>query len=267
MAGFPIQLRNLRLHQRLRERLEAARLPLEPRVVDPAEWASLPPPVQRYFRLVLRPGAAMVAGVRIHHRGTFNLGSRKDRWKPFSSDQLVITRRPGFDWSARVRMMPGLSVRVHDAYIAGEGILHAVLGGLVTVADQHGTGEFARGELLRFLAEAAWYPTALLPSQGVRWEAVNDHSAKATLVDGLLTVTMVYRFDQEGMIETVRADARGRMEGRAFIPTPWEGRFRDHQECSGMRIPLEGEVAWLLPEGRRPYWRGRIVDIAHLLAD
>jgi hypothetical protein len=29
-----------------------------------------------------------------------------------------------------------------------------------------------------------------------------------------------------------------------------------------MRIPLEGEVAWLLPTGERPYWRGRITEIA-----
>jgi hypothetical protein len=33
-----------------------------------------------------------------------------------------------------------------------------------------------------------------------------------------------------------------------------------------MQIPLEGEVAWLLPEGPKPYWRGRITDIAYELA-
>jgi hypothetical protein len=27
-----------------------------------------------------------------------------------------------------------------------------------------------------------------------------------------------------------------------------------------MMIPSGGEVAWLLPEGRFAYWRGRIVD-------
>ena len=40
-------------------------------------------------------------------------------------------------------------------------------------------GEVAQGELMRFFAEAAWYPTALLPSQGVRWQAVDDTSARA----------------------------------------------------------------------------------------
>ncbi len=30
-----------------------------------------------------------------------------------------------------------------------------------------------------------------------------------------------------------------------------------------MQIPLDGEVAWVLPEGTKPYWRGRISEISH----
>jgi hypothetical protein len=28
-----------------------------------------------------------------------------------------------------------------------------------------------------------------------------------------------------------------------------------------MLVPLDGEVAWLLPEGAKPYWRGHITEI------
>lgn len=41
--------------------------------------------------------------------------------------------------------------------------------------------DLAEGEFMRFFAEAAWYPTALLPSQGVRWQAVDAHTASARL--------------------------------------------------------------------------------------
>jgi hypothetical protein len=51
--------------------------------------------------------------------------------------------------------------------------------GLSALADLRCEGEIARGELMRYLAEAAWYPTALLPSQSVQWEALDDHSATA----------------------------------------------------------------------------------------
>ena len=160
-------------------------------------------------------------------------------------------------------MMPGLTVRVHDAYIAGKGILHATLFGLVSLVNLRGTPEVAHGELLRFFAEAAWYPTALLPSQRVRWEEVDDASAKATLKDGEITLTMLFRFNENGLIESVRAEARGRTVGAKVIPTPWEGRWSHYELRDGMRIPLEGEVAWMLPEGPKPYWRGRITSLTY----
>jgi hypothetical protein len=31
-------------------------------------------------------------------------------------------------------------------------------------------------------------------------------------------------------------------------------------------IPARGEVAWLLPQGRLPYWRGRFVDVLYKFA-
>ncbi|OKH18382.1 hypothetical protein NIES593_22075 [Hydrococcus rivularis NIES-593] len=46
-----------------------------------------------------------------------------EQWKPFTSDQQAIAQRPSFDWNGRMTMLPGIPVLVHDAYIAGEGIL------------------------------------------------------------------------------------------------------------------------------------------------
>ena len=171
--------------EELRARLEAAREPVRPRTVDFGGLKGLPAPVGRYFRTVIRDGQPMVASVRLRHEGTFNMGEgAEDSWKPLTSDQVVVVQRPGFDWNGRVAMVLGLPVRVHDSYAAGEGVLHASVLGLFSVADMRGSGEVAEGELMRFFAEAAWYPTALLPSQGVLWEAAGDRSAYATLTEG-----------------------------------------------------------------------------------
>lgn len=242
-------------------RIDASRLLIGPKRYSSNELNGLPALVQRYFRAVLKDGQPMVSAVSVEHTGTFNMSETGERWKPFTSTQRVITQRPGFDWEGRIEMMPGLTVRVHDAYIAGEGILHATLFGLVSLVDIRGTPEVAQGELMRFFAEAAWYPTALLPSQGVRWEAVDNTSAKATLKDGGITLTMLFRFNEDGLIESVRAEVRGRTVAGAVIPTPWEGRWSHYELRDGMRIPLEGEVAWMLPEGPKPYWRGRITRL------
>ncbi|SHE30190.1 hypothetical protein SAMN02745148_00075 [Modicisalibacter ilicicola DSM 19980] len=252
--------------RRLESRIDAARVPARPEAVDFGELEGLPAPVRRYFHTVLEEGLPMVAGVRARHRGSFNMGATADRWRPFTSAQRVITCRPGFVWNGRIAAIPGLPVRVHDAYVAGQGILQGNLLGLFPVVSQRGKGAIAEGELMRFLAEAVWYPTALLPSQGVHWEEEGTRSAKATLTDGAISLTLSFDFNEEGVIDTVRAKARGRSVGEQSVPTPWQGRFWNYQRRKGMLVPLEGEVAWLSEEGARPYWRGRITKIDYEFA-
>jgi hypothetical protein len=48
---------------------------------------------------------------------------------------------------------------------------------------------------------------------------------------------------------------------------PGQGRWFDYAVHDGLRIPLRGEVEWLLPEGPQPYWRGRLVEVAYELAE
>ena len=246
--------------------LEAARISPASAGYDARELEGMPAPVQRYFRLALQDGQPIVTAASVTHTGTFNMSATAEQWRPFTSTQRVITRRPGFDWDARIMMLPGVPAHVHDAYIAGEGLLRGALFGLVPVVHIAGTPEIARGELLPFFAEAAWYPTALLPSQGVRWEAVDDTSARATLTDGSLAVTMLFRFNATGLIDTARAESRARVVDGKTESAPWQGRFWNYTERDGMQVPLDGEVAWMLPEGAKPYWRGTSTALSYELA-
>jgi hypothetical protein len=110
------------------------------------------------------------------------------------------------------------------------------------------------------------YPTALLPSQGVQWKDVDDFSATATLKDGETAVILLFRFGANGLIESVRAEARGRTVGSAVIPTPWEPHWSNYQLRDGMCIPSGGEVAWGLSEGPKPYFRGRVTSLRYEFA-
>jgi hypothetical protein len=250
----------------LHAKLEAAHLPISPTTYDSRALHGVPAPVPRYFRTVREDGQPLVSVVSLEHTGTFNLSATGAHWRPFTSTQRVTTNRPGFVWDGRIALMPGMAVRVHDAYVAGEGLLHATLFGLVSLVNLRSTPEVAQGELMRCVAEAAWYPTALLPRQGMHWEAVDEASARATLKDGDTTVTLLVRFNQHGLIASVRAEAHGRTVAGAVMPTPWEGRWSTYELRDGMRIPLQGEVAWMLPEGPKPYWRGRMTRLRYACA-
>jgi hypothetical protein len=242
----------------LRARMRASRTCVTVTNYDRSEIEALPPPVQRYFDAVLQDGQPIITSVRFTQAGQFRQDEHKEIWQPFQATQFATMHPPGFDWDARIRMAPGVDVWVRDAYAFGAGSLRASVLGLVTVADVHGTEASARGELMRYLAEAAWYPTALLPSQGVRWEGIDDASARATLTDGPTSVTLEFRFATDGLIAQVWAASRPRS---ATESAPWLCRVSDYVQRGAMRIPLQGEVEWQLPNGPAPYFRGRMTHI------
>jgi hypothetical protein len=259
--------------QALVRRLDAAKLKQTGASFNSSDIATLPVPVQRYLRLALKDGQPLITSVRFSHAGTFNMSVAKPSWKPFTSNQTVVVNRPGFVWDARMKMLPLINVNVHDAYISGEGFLQASILGLFDVANMNGLeaiakGEMkraeamAQGELLRFLAETPLYPTSLLPHHGMVWEAIDDHSAKITLTEEKLQVSMTFKFNESGLIDTVWAEARGRSSGKIVDYMPWQGRFWNYAERSGVMVPLEAEVEWLTPEGPKPYYRGKLTTIS-----
>jgi hypothetical protein len=232
---------------------------------DARELEGLPAPVQRYFRVVLTDGQPIIAAAAIEMTGTMNMSATAEQLKPFTSRQRVVTRKPGFLWDAEVVMFPGLPAHVEDSYIAGHGRLIAKVFGLFTVADLEGEGEIARGEFMRYFAESPWYPTALLPSQGVRWAAVDDATANATIVDGPITLTLLFRFNNAGLIASVRAESRGAGLGKdgGMVMLPWDCALSDYQPQDGMLIPMTGEAAWMRPEGRKAYFVGQVKKLSY----
>jgi hypothetical protein len=230
---------------------------------DQKELEGLPPVVARYFRAALTNGAPIVSAVSLSHVGTFNMSESAEKWLPFRSAQRATTQPPAFAWDGRVQMFPWVHVHVHDAYVNREGLLHPAILGVFSLTELRGKGDIAQGEFMRYFAEAAWYPTALLPSQGTAWRAIDDRTAEATLADGEVKSTLRFTFGNDGLIESVRAESRGRTVGNAVVPTPWEGRWSSYETRNGMRVPMVGEVAWITPEGRKPYWRGTITSLRY----
>jgi len=228
---------------------------------DPAEIRDLPKPVRRYFEAALVPGCPFIGGATLAHEGQIRLGPRYDA--PFTSTTRVIVRRPGFLWQARLQVPLGLLV--HDAYVRGKGSLDVAGGGDVLRLERLRRREgLPESQLLRYLAEAPWYPTALLPRAGVHWDEDGERSARATLVDGLTTATLRFTFGDDGLVESVRSEARGRVVNGRLVPQPWEGRFEKSTTRSGYTVPLEATVFWITPEGApAPYWTGQLVGATY----
>src|SRR5688572_10265503 len=225
----------------------------------------LPRPVIRYFRFALPPGQPRIRGAHIRWAGEFQLRPNAG-WSPFRAEQDFTTRRPGFVWDAEIRMLGFVPMRVRDSYIGGTGAMLGRLGGVVPLVNQHDSAEMASGALTRWLGEAMWFPTALLPDanpgEGVHWDAIDDSTARATLTDGEISVQAEFHFAPTGEITRMTA-MRYRDVNGVGVLTRFEAICGSYARREGIMIPMRAEVAWLLPEGRFPYWRGRPVEVRY----
>jgi hypothetical protein len=171
-------------------------------------------------------------------------------------------RPPGFVWDARIRMAPGVTVHVRDGFVDGRGSMEARVLSVYPVVSVEGTAAITTAALQRFLAEAVWLPTALLPEEGVRWSSLDASSARATISAGEVTVSLDFHFAADGLVDRIYTASRARdVGGGRTVPTPWQGRFSHYALRGGYRIPLRGEVEWIMTDGPAPYWRGEITGV------
>jgi len=242
------------------ESLLAAAEPPAAGPVDLSDLDGLPDPVRSYFAAVIEDGQGPIRSAEIHQAGAFRLGGRSGSWKPMTASQYVTVSPPGFVWDAAIETVPMVPARVVDAYEDGQGTLEARLLSLLPVANAGPSPEMNEGELLRYLGEAVWFPTALLPSAGVEWEAVDDHAARATLEDGSNRASLVFHVDDEGLIDRVTGE---RYRQEADEMAPWIGSFGSYEWHDGVRIPTQASVRWDLPDGPLPYWRAQIESVEY----
>jgi hypothetical protein len=226
------------------------------------QLAGLPAPVVRYFDFALAPGRTLIQTATLAHVGEFRSGLDAP-WASFTSEQHFSANPPGFVWDAAIRMAPMMVVRVRDGYFQGTGSMQARVASLIPVVNAQGGKELAAGALQRYLAESVWFPTALLPREGLTWEPIDESSARATLTDSGVSVSLDFRFGEKGEVVGVYTPARFRDVNGTPVPTPWQGSFQSYGRVGGVMVPREGEVVWLLPEGRLSYWRGEIVRIEY----
>src|SRR5690606_9820859 len=96
----------------------------------------------------------------------------------------------------------------------------------------------------------------------VRWESVDDSTAIATVRDGDIHAMAEFHFAPTGEITRMTAMRYRDVNGTAVL-TPFEGRYGEYEQRSGVMVPMEADVAWQLPEGEFPYWRGSPRDVEY----
>lgn len=219
----------------------------------------LPPVVARYFHHVLPGDRREITKVSLRQSGKLRPSPASAKWLSFTAGHQVWPLETRFLWDARARLVRGIHFRVVDSYGGGIGSGRVQLLSLLPLASATNVPELNSGALHRYLAEAVWYPTALLPRAGVHWHGISKHAALATLTDHGLTISLEFRFNGKGEVTGIYSPGRYGRFGSRYIQVPWEGHFSNYQIVNGLRIPMQGEVGWYHEGNLELVWKAKIV--------
>ena len=194
--------------------------------------------------------------VTLTQTGRMKAGIRSRAWMAFTASQTISARSCTFDWRARAG--PFGLISGCDALADGEGRFDILALGFIPPARAPHTAALVRGELMRYLAEIAWVPDAILHNPALRWEVVDSDTFAVEAGSGETACKVLLSLDSNGRIAGAFAADRPRSAKAPTLPTPWRGRFRDYRLHCGRWLPLGAEVAWEIDGQSLAYWQGRI---------
>ena len=179
-----------------------------------------------------------------------------EAWMAFTATQTISTRACEFDWRARAG--PFGVVSANDALRNSEARFDIIALGLIPIARAEHSSALIRGQLMRYLAEIAWAPHAILLNTALRWREDAPDRLAVSAGTGERAAEVTLSLDSEGRIAGAFAPDRPRSASSPILPTPWRGRFSDYRYHDAMWLPFAGEVAWEIDGTQETYWQGRI---------
>lgn len=211
---------------------------------DPASVDGLPEPARRYLLHAIAPGTPLARSVRLRMTGEMRMSPGAETI-PMRAEQILAPPH-GLVWRAEVGT--GLQrFSGFDRYARGTGEMRWWLGGIVPIVSAGGP-DVSRSAAGRVAGEGVLLPSALLPSRGARWEAVDDSTARVHLDVGGERVTMTLTLAPDG--RPLRASLL-RWKDDAGAGRPGYVRFMvdelaDERTFGGYTVPTRFRAGWRL---------------------
>lgn len=218
-----------------------------PKIITAEMLVDLPYPVRNWLE---KSGIVGKPAIRTAHmEQVFEMKFKPDQNKWFHADaeQFFSSYPPAFVWTADLKIMPLLGAFGRDKFIRGEGEMLFKILSIIPVANDGYNPQINESALQRFLGEIIWIPSAALENY-VKWEIIDDHSAKATLSYMGTTGSGVFTFNDSGELEKFTA-MRYMGSGPEAKKLEWVVSALETKEMAGIRIPIRCSATWRLETG------------------
>jgi len=230
-------------------------------LVQEAEIAPLPAPVQKYLRNAGVIGKPHVWNMRV--RGAGQIRTKIDGgWLDFESQQYNFFDNPSRLYFIQSSMY-GLPFDGLHAYVGPEATMRIKVAAMFLVVDAKGA-EMNRGETVTMFNDMCVMAPATLISKSIQWESFDSLTAKATFTNVGNTISATLFFNESGELVNFTSDDRYLSEdGKVYKSYRWSTPLKDYRDFGGTRIASYGEASWKMPEGEFVYGKFTIRDVEY----
>src|SRR5690554_884569 len=169
----------------------------------------LPPIVQKWLTYSGAIGIQVVSNVHLVQELKLKMKPTQTDWYEGKAEQYFTVQPPAFNWNINTKMNSILQIAGRDKFENGNGEMTIKLFSLIPVADAINNEKVNQATLQRYLAEIVWFPSASL-SPYIKWEMINDHSAKATMEYNGTKGSGIFHFDKRSEERRVGKECRYR---------------------------------------------------------
>ncbi|GAA5225387.1 hypothetical protein GCM10025777_60180 [Membranihabitans marinus] len=202
----------------------------------------------------------LISNVYLTQELQLKLKPEQTTWNNGTAEQYFTIQPPAFNWNINTEMNSILSVAGRDKFEDGKGEMTIKLLSIIPVANAKNDEKVNQATLQRYLAEIVWFPSASL-SEYIKWEAINDNSARATMEYNGTKGSGVFHFDIDGNFE--KFVAMRYQDSNDAEPTEWTVTATKTEERNGIKIPVECEASWELESGKWTWLKLKITDIKY----
>lgn len=228
------------------------------RTFDPAMVSNLPEPARRYFNYMIEPGARLYTVVELDMIGQIGLGTRQaPNYQAMNAHQILAPPH-GLVWQLESGLICG-----SDGALPGRSWTRFWLFGLLPVT-RASDPDHRRSAFGRVVAEAAfWAPASLLPSEHVRWEAVDARGARAIVRFGPFEQAVDITIGLTGAPTRVQIQRWSNANAdKEYREQPFGGKLSEFRRFDGYRLPtrVEGGNHFGTPD-YFPFFRAELTNI------
>ena len=221
----------------------------------------LPPAVRRYLHYAIKEGQPNIRYAILKVKARFRHGPDRP-WFSVKAKEYISGMEPGFVWDARLwhHLLWWRTAKL--SFLDGQGHGHLKLFGAMTIRELDGA-ETNQSMLFRFLSDLIWLPTGLLPTRTLRWNHIDDDTARAVIVDQGTRAEATFHMNKIGQIDRIITKSKFRDHRSGFEQTKFTLECKNYQEIDGIMVPTEVDFKWNLENGDFDYGHFSVSDIEY----